>query len=137
MPTVPNWIAKAVVYQSRDRGLRSEVLDILSWRPTRTQVVVTVQTARGHTERRFRLAGLTEIVGGRSSALPASLIPRDDPRVLKARRSQQVRTTIDDLRAALLDEQLDPSMDVEELLAAADRIQRAATKAVAELGELL
>lgn len=139
MATVPNWIAKAVIYESRDYGRTATVTDILSWRATKTQVIVTVQTPAGRSERRFRLDGLAEVGVGRGAwdSRFAKLMDSDDEKVIKARADQRVRATIGTLRRAL-DERLDlSSMDDEALTLAIGRIQRAATKALAEMADLL
>lgn len=137
MATVPNWIAKAVIYESHNYGRRADITETLSWRATKTQVIVTVQTPAGRSERRFRLDGLAEVGRGAWDSHFAKLMDSDDEKVIKARADQRVRATIGTLRRAL-DERLDlSSMDDEALALAIGRIQRAATKALAEMADLL
>lgn len=137
MATVPNWIAKAVIHESLGYGRWADIIDTISWRPTKTQVVVTVQTARGQAERRFRLSDLREVGGSPWASTRATLMDPDDPKVATALRERQIRRAVDRVKVAR-DVRLDASaMSVEELAAAVDRIQRAATKSLAELGELL
>jgi hypothetical protein len=129
MATVPNWIAKGYVYQDYPRM----AYRITEWRATRTQVIVHVDGLRH--ELRFSLDDLRRIGGGASSNM--RILPPDDRRVVDAIHQATTRAVVDDLRAAM-DERLDASvMDAEALVVAIGRIQRAATKALADLAGLL
>lgn len=129
MPTVPNWIAKGYAYRSYPRM----AYRVIAWRATPTQVVVHVEGLNN--ELRFGLDHLRRIGAGASNDM--RLLPPDDPRVIETVREVAASEVVSELRDAL-DERLDVSaMGIEELFAAADRIQRAATTAVARLGELL
>jgi hypothetical protein len=125
MPSVPNWIAKGCVYSLLD----SRSWPIRSWRATTTQVVVTAEGLRG--ELRFSLETLHR-VGGHTPADRGMRLVAPDAAWITG-----THAVIGDLRIAM-EERLDPSaMDAGELLAAVDRIQQAATKAIAQLGDLL
>jgi hypothetical protein len=61
MPSVPNWIPRAVVIMpSGSRMHPDEAFDVKDWRATRTQVVVTLANAN-RTEHRFYLDGLRPV----------------------------------------------------------------------------
>jgi hypothetical protein len=128
-PTVPNWIARGYVYQDYPRM----AYRITEWRATPTQAVVHVEGLRH--ELRFSLDDHRRIGGGASSNM--RLLPPDDRRVADAVRLSVSRNAVDDLKAAM-GERLDASaMDAEELVLAIGRIQRAATKALADLAGLI
>jgi hypothetical protein len=120
MATVPNWIAKGYAYNPRYGMRGAQVYKILSWRATRTQVVVELEGLIG--EYRFRLDDLVYAY-------------RQDER---RRRMVLVARAVDDLRSAIDSNRLDASaMDAEALVVAIGRIQRAATKALADLAGVL
>jgi hypothetical protein len=125
MATVPNWIAKGYAYQDYPQ----KVYRITGWRATPTQVVVHVEGLRH--ELRFSLDDHRRIGGGASSNM--RILPPDDRRVVDAIRQATTRAVVNDLRDAM-GERLDASaMDAEALVVAIGRIQRAATKALADL----
>lgn len=129
MATVPNWIAKGYAYQDYPR----KAYRITEWRATPTQVVVHVEGLRH--ELRFSLDDHRRIGGGASSRM--RILPPDDRRVVDAIRQATTSAVVSDLRDAM-DERLDASaMDAEALVVAIGRIQRAATKALADLAEVL
>jgi hypothetical protein len=131
MTAVPNWIAKGYVYV-RPRGLGpGRVYPITSWRATTTQVIVTAEGMRG--EARFRLDRLRE-VGQRDN--PLTLVAPTDERVAEVQRAITVNNAVGTLKAAM-DERIQADMGVEELVLTIGRVQRAATKALAGLADLL
>lgn len=132
MPTVPNWIAKGYAYDLRS----AQVYKILSWRATTTQVVVTLDGLPG--EHRFRLDNRTYTNRRMETFRRMVLIAPDDGRVASAKEEQTCARAVDDLRAVIDQTRLDASaMDAEALVVAIGRIQRAATKAMADLAEVL
>jgi predicted alpha-1,6-mannanase (GH76 family) len=136
MPTVPNWIAKAVIYESRDHGSRADITPVLWWRATATQVVVECKRRGERVERRFRLDDLREVGRGRYGA--AELHSADDERVVRALAQNRKHDAVSTLNGVIDDTRLDASsMDAEQIVLAIDKIQRAATKALADLGEVL
>ena len=136
MTTVPNWIAKGYAYDNSPRG-DSTAYPIKTWRATNTQVVVTLDGLNG--EFRFYLDDLRYVGRTRNETRwSMTLLPPDDDRVRKALDRRALRTAVNDLRGVIADTRLDPSsMDAEALLTAIGRIQRAATKAMADLAEVL
>jgi hypothetical protein len=139
MATVPNWIAKAVIYESLDYGRRARVIPTTGWRATKTQVIVTYDGPRGPSERRFRLADLREVHS--RTAWDSNLAVLADPsedRVMQARVEMTRSSAVATLKSVIADTRLDASaMDAEALVVAIGRIQRAATKALADLADLL
>lgn len=138
MSTVPNWIAKAVIYEPHDYGRSARVINTTGWRSTRMQVIVTCDGPRGPIERRFGLADLTEIRQRDSWTSRARLMEPSDPKVVEAKSGMACRAAVSDLKTVIEETRLDPSvMDAEALVVAIGRIQRAATKAMADLSEVL
>lgn len=136
LPTVPPWIAKAVIHEEYDGyDRRHTMIETTGWRAAKTQVIVTVAGPRGPVERRFRLSDLTE-VGGRRGDSVATLVSADSDEAASVRRSMAVRHALELARNAKA-ERLDSSMDAEALVLAVGRMQRAATKALAVLADLL
>jgi len=133
-PTVPNWIAKAVVYVPGYTG-GGAIQPTTDWRATKTQVIVTV----GGRDRRFYLDTLTEVgSGNRHSTHATRLLPADAPEVLAAIRDAQVRAARNAVFLAVEKARLqDSKKGAEETLRALDSIIAAATKAMASLTEVL
>jgi hypothetical protein len=139
MATVPNWIAKAVIYESLDYGRRARVIPTTGWRATKTQVIVTYDGPRGPSERRFRLADLREVRSQNAwHGNLASLADPSEDRVVEARAEMVRSSAVATLKKVIEDTRLDASaMDAEALVLAIGRIQRAATKALAALADVL
>jgi hypothetical protein len=139
MATVPNWIAKAVIYESLDHGRRARVIPTTGWRATKTQVIVTYDGPRGPSERRFRLDNLREVRSQNAwHSNLASLADPSEDRVMQARAEMTRASAVATLKGVIADTRLDASaMDAEALVVAIGRIQRAATKALADLAEVL
>lgn len=134
MATVPNWIAKGYVFVPGFTQHSDAVYPVNHWRATRTQVVVQVDGLNG--EFRFYLDTLKE-AGHSGTWDRKSLAAPDDSEVVKTLPEMTKRTAVADLKKALT-EPLDASaMDAEALVVAIGRIQRAATKALADLADLL
>lgn len=136
MATVPNWIAKGFAYNPRHGMRDAQVYPIKSWRATRTQVVVELEGLAG--EHRFRLGDLVYAYRASESYRRMMLVSPGDGRVASAKEEQTCARAVDDLRSAIDTNRLDASaMDAEALVVAIGRIQRAATKALADLTDLL
>lgn len=136
MPTVPNWIAKAVIYESRDYGRSAVVIPITGYRATKTQVVVTCAGARGPVERRFRLDKLTELGGGTWSPHMARLLPADSEKVIAAQRSMVREGAIETARR-VADARLNSSMSAEQAASTISKMRDELTRALAALEPLL
>jgi hypothetical protein len=137
MPTVPNWIAKGYVYTPSYGTREASCLPVEDWRATTTQVVVTVKTqSLGSVEHRFTLDGLRQI--GRPDRASLLLAP-DDQRVTKALARTRLLAVLATLDMAIEPADLRPSRieDAEQAAVVVGRIQRAATKALADLADLL
>jgi hypothetical protein len=136
MATVPNWIAKGYAY-SPGYGWRSAaVYRITSWRATNTQAVVTLDGLSG--EHRFTLEGLRYAYRHDETHRRMILVAPDDDRVIDAKAGEIRRRAVSNLAAVIAETRLDASvMDAEELVLAIGRIQRAATKALADLAGVL
>jgi hypothetical protein len=131
MATVPNWIAKGYVYSPGFTPAGDTVHRIKHWRATRTQVVVQVHDQPG--EFRFYLDTLRGVGG----CGPCWLAAPDSPEVAKALPETRKRKIVADLKKAMSEPLVASGMTVDELAGAADRIQRAATNALAALADLL
>lgn len=130
MPTVPNWIAKAVVI-TRDRGSDRVAYPVKSWRATKTQVIVTID-APNRAEARFYLDGLVGVGADRGAELVDPEVAKD--RLARIRSNQAVS----DLETAMVLARLDRvRSDPEALVTEIGKIQRAATKALAALADVL
>jgi hypothetical protein len=133
MASVPNWITSAVVYGST--GASVDVQPVLSYRATKTQVIVTVQGSRGRVELRFRLKSLREVGSGDYS--PRRLLPSDDPRVVGASRRMKMDRARSDAHVAVVLARLqDSTADLDLLVTKLSAIRDAATKALAALAEV-
>ena len=136
MPSVPNWIAKAVIYTP---GYASEgtVMPIRGWRATQTQVIVSVVGPRGPVERRFKLDGLTEI-GGSDRYRRARLIDPDSPEAITARRAQAIQRARAHILTAIDKQRLqDSSDDAEAMIKKMFALRVAVDEAIAQVGEVL
>lgn len=132
MPTVPNWIPRAVVYIAAPGTNPGTFVDTSGWRATRTQVIVTLDTPE-RTEVRFYLDGL-RAVGRRGF----ELLDPSDPKVERRMVSIKMRHALDDLETTMALARLSHSRgNAEELVTKISAIQRAATKALAALSDLL
>lgn len=132
-PSVPNWIAKAVILTPSYSGPAS-IMKMTGWRATRTQVVV--RTERG--ERRFYLDGLTEVGDKNFGLMKTRLAAPNDPQAIAARRQRVVNgvlgsvlTTVNELR--LQDSEQTPEAAFVKLT----RLQLVVNKAMADLGSVL
>lgn len=136
MPTVPNWIAKGYVY-SPAYGMRdAQLYKVAGWRATTTQVVVVLEGLPG--EFRFRLDDHRYAIRSHEGFRRMVLIAPDDARVGAVKTQSICDRVVADLRAAIDENRIDASaMDAEALVVAIGRIQRAATKAMADLAEVL
>lgn len=135
MPSVPNWIAKAVIYEN---SYTQAVTPTSGWRATSTQVVVTVATSRGTSERRFSLNSLIEVDTGLPLWRRAFLLAPDDPRVIWAKHEAVTRRARNHVRAALEEQRLDDSAgDVEATIKKLLAIRIALDEAIAQSGEAL
>lgn len=134
--TVPNWIAKGYAYQPSYGTSPDKVYAVTGWRATQTQVVVTLEGITG--ERRFSLDDLREI-RRRESSRPGAmrLVSPADPRVREAQQEATVRAAVSALKTAMSARLDSSSMSVEELMTTIDGIRMAATKAMADMGDLL
>jgi hypothetical protein len=127
MATVPNWIAKAVILYS------NAAVPITEWRATRTQVVV--RTSPTGPERRFSLDRLREV--GKGWGAPVLAAP-DDPRVVAIREQKIVNAALGDVLAEVERHRLqDSGQAPEDAVRKLTAIRDAATKALAELSEVL
>ena len=136
MPTVPNWIAKGYAYVPSPLVGDPIAYPITHWRATETQVVVELEGRRG--EYRFRLDDLRYAYRSDSVRRDMVLLSPDDERVREALNRRVLRAAVNDLRDVINTTSLDlSSMDADALLTAIGRIQRAATKAMADLAEVL
>ncbi len=128
MPSVPNWIPRAVIY-----GRWGTVTPITGYRATRTQVVVTTA---GNRERRFRLDNLHEV--GRPHYGADVLMAPDNPRVVAALR----KAAISDARYVVISavesaRMQDITEDGEAALAALFTIRAAVDKAIVDLDKAI
>lgn len=135
MPTVPNWIAKAVVLTPTFMG-PDIIQPTTHWRATNTQVIV--QTGPGSGDLRFYLDTLTKVGSSKRALSSPRLVPPDHPAVITARREQTVAAA----RHAVLDEVAkqrlqDSSDDAEAAVAKLSAIRDAVDKALASLAEVL
>lgn len=133
--SVPNWIRTAHVYTPGRGAMTSPTaVPIEDYRPTKTQVVVTVGSSRGPVERRFRLSDLKEV----SSNWPRPMLAAaDDPRVVSALRSGVVDAAANRFLSALSEHRIRTGMEAEDLLASLDAVRLAAAKSMAMLSEVL
>lgn len=135
MATVPNWIAKG--YAVSGRGDDACAYRITDWRATTTQVVVILDINGRPVEYRFRLDDLTE-VGRRYGGM--KLVAPDADVLAEIRRAAKIRSA-----RFLLDDAVEKhnafmrrgNCDVESVVASISNVQRAATKAMADLADLL
>lgn len=136
MATVPSWIAKGYAYIPATADAVAHVIPVTHWRATPTQVVVELAGRVG--EYRFRLGDLQYAYRRDFYRNHMILIAPDDDRVRTAPGTRILRAAVNDLLKVIGSTHLDPSsMDAEALLTAIGRIQRAATKAMADLAEVL
>lgn len=135
-PAVPNWIAKALIH-TPDRS-EGTLTPILSWRPTRTQVVVTVDGLRGPVERRFYLDTLTEVGQSKRSIHSSRLIAPDPPQAIASRRATAATRARNAVLSAVEEQRFQDYTDDAEVVAAKLVALRAAVnEALASLGEEL
>lgn len=130
MPTVPNWIAKAIVTDPQ----RLVSYPITSWRATKTQVVVSTATQQ---EIRFRLDGLTEVGKDRYNPSRYELVAPDDARLAAAQR----RAVLDNARVKVMwtVEKVrlqDSRVEIDELLTKLETIRQAVVRAQASLAKV-
>jgi hypothetical protein len=131
MPTVPNWIAKGYALDRTDFR-RPRAYKVTHWRATTTQVVVELEGRPG--EFRFGLDGLR----GTGHLRAIILMAPDEWAVADALADATRRRALTDLRQAIDDNPLnDSDASAEDLLATFGRIRDAATKAMADLADLL
>lgn len=134
MPSVPNWITTAYVYNPGADLPGELAVRTLNWRATPTQVVVDIMAARGRVERRFRLSDLREV----SSRHPRpELRPADDPDVIEALTRSTVDGAARYFRDALDRQQIRSGMRAEDLAAALDAMRVAAAEALSRLKDAL
>jgi hypothetical protein len=137
MTSVPNWIAKAVIF----RPTRSEFAEITAttgWRATRTQVIVTVDGPRGPVERRFRLDSLTEVGYPRYDRTAPQLKAPDALPVVEALKADVVYNARVTVLMALDGLRLQDSGQSAEVVAAKlAKLADAVNKALAEIGTVL
>lgn len=135
MPTVPNWIAKAVIVTPSLSG--DTITPIVGWRATGTQVIV--RTSPRAPERRFYLDGLA-LVGQPKSFREQRirLEPPDAPVVVRARRERVVGSARDHVIITIEKQRLqDRSTDAAETAAKLLALRTAVDQALAALAEVL
>jgi hypothetical protein len=134
MPTVPNWIGHSVVILPSRNSLRADrAYRVTSWRATKTQVVVTLDTPN-RTEARFYLDGLVGVGGDRGAAL----LDATDPVTVKRGALINSRRAVAELETVMALARLDRiRSDPEALATEIGRIRDAATAALASLAEVL
>jgi hypothetical protein len=130
-PTVPNWIAKAIVTDSR-RSVAHAIRP--GWRATRTQVIVSTEHEQ---EIRFRLGDLREVGKDRYSPNTYYLVPPTDAKLLAAEQ----RRALDRARNGALDavekaRLQDGTDDLDSVLAKLETVRQAVVKAQASLADL-
>ena len=136
-PSVPNWIAKAVIVEPDRYGDRATVTPVVEWRATKTQVIV--RTSPTGPEQRFYLDSLTKV--GRPRYFPqhrTHLAPPDNAEVLGHRRTAAVRAArsrvLDVVTSQRLqDSTTDPAALATKLLA----LRSAVDQALASLSGLI
>lgn len=127
MPTVPNWIGHSVVIRNHN------AYSVRSYRPTKTQVVVTLDTPN-RTEVRFYLDGLVGVGGDRG----AQLLDAADPDVIKRVVLVRSKRAVAELETVMALARIDRvRSDPEALVTEISRIRDAATAALASLAEVL
>lgn len=139
MPSVPNWIPRAVILTPGYGNSRGTVTPTTGWRATNTQVVVTAVNGLSGTvvERRFYLSTLTE-VGQPKHRQSAHLADPDDPEVLKALADKAIRNACGHVLAAIEKQRLqDSSTDAEATVKKLFAIRVAVDEAIAQVGEVL
>lgn len=133
MATVPNWIAKGYAVSGYGRNRRAYA--ITSWRATQTQVIVSLDGLNG--ECRFRLDDLTQTPRRLDSM---RLVAPDDESLSELRRlalTRRVRRELDDAIDDHLTFMRTGDYEPERVIASISNVQRAATKAMADLADLL
>lgn len=134
MPTVPNWIGHAIVIVPSGSYLRpDEAIPVKSWRATNTQVVVTLDDAK-RTEMRFYLDGLRGVGPNRGAELLDADHSATKRRAARIRAAVAIYALESEMALARLG---DSRSDNEALAVKVGRIQRAATKALAALADVL
>jgi hypothetical protein len=135
MPTVPNWIAKAVIFTPNRRLDGGTVQPIAGWRATKTQVIVTA----GGRERRFYLDSLTEVGQPKDFVqLRTRLLPPDAPEVAEARRVQVIAAASAAVVAEVDRQRFqDTHTDAGAMMSKLDAVRDVVTKAIASLAEVL
>lgn len=129
-PSVPNWIARAFIFSPYPSG-GGTLTAVASWRPTRTQVVVTDAGGR---ERRFRLNDLKEM--GRHWPCPRLVAP-DDPQVLAVQEERATSHALAHLALAIEKQRLqDSGQTLDQAIAKLEAVRMAATEALASLADL-
>lgn len=130
--SVPDWMDRAVVILPSGSLLRpGEVVRIATWRTTKTQLVVTLDTPKRDVVR-FHLDGLVAVGARPRPELVDSAVAKK--RIAHIRAKEAVL----DLESTMAASRLAPMRsDPEQLAVAIGRIQRAATKALASLADLL
>lgn len=135
MPSVPNWIAKAVIIASSGSG--DAVTPITEWRATKTQVIVRTRT--DSSERRFYLDTLTQVGQPKYfREMRIRLEPPDSPAVLAAQRQAVIRNAQNSVSIEITRQRLqDTARSSEELAVKLTAIVDAANAALALLAEVL
>lgn len=130
VPTVPNWIAKAVVTNSG----RTAAYPITGWRATRTQVIVSTEREQ---EIRFRLSDLREVGRDRYSPSAYHLVPPTDARLHAAARRRKLNAARGEVLWTVKKVRLQDSIDDLDLaLAKLEAVRQAVVKAQASLTDL-
>lgn len=135
-PSVPNWIAKAVIVTpSRFGHAALTTTPIKSWRATKTQVVVETENGR---ERRFYLDGLVEV--GSPKAHPMlypHLAPPDSKEVVAGERGRKMTDARHLVLGAIERVRLqDSTEDLDLVLTKLEAVRQAVLQAQASLAHL-
>jgi hypothetical protein len=135
MPTVPNWIPRAwVLLPSRGTSRPDEIVRTVSWRPTPTQVVVTLDNPK-RTELRFWLDGLRPV--GHENRR-AELLDGDAPETQAMVARIRAEEAVADFETVLNVTRMDHVRDDREAQARLiGQVRDAATAALAALEPLL
>lgn len=134
MATVPNWISHALVIRpsgSRDRP--DEAVRTVSWRATKTQVVVTLDNPN-RSEVRFYLDGLRGVGKHRNF----ELLDAHSPATLRRVAFLAYRDAVRELETVMALTRLDRiRSDPEALATEIGKLRDAATKALAAIADVL
>lgn len=135
MPAVPNWIGKAYAVSGYGRNRRA--YPVTSWRATKTQAVVALDINGRPVEYRFRLDDLREVGRGYDGMRLVAPDSDEATEALRLAKIRAARNLLDDAvekHAAFMRQ---GNYDVESVVASISNVQRAATKAMADLADLL